>query len=163
MLDFESFCERFKFGDIEDIFIVTYSYLIIGYLILFVTYGQKFILLELHDKILLSIAISYPLTSLTTIFWKLPSKNMENKKTEKEGLFSKNIVVIFVSSVAYSIGFSLFFISNHARGIEYDDVSNSVNAINLIVFIFGSILIYSHVFPYVLFVGKFIKKRLARK
>jgi hypothetical protein len=165
MFDIESFCKRFKFGDIEDIFINIYSFFIIGYLILFSVYEKNFINLQLHTQILLSLAISLPVTSLTNIiglftiateenilkaFRKKYNKNNEEendkiedkiKDEEKEGFFYSTINISFLSSIFYSILFSLFYIVKHLKIIEYNSDFDPVIAVVIVVFTLLSLLL----------------------
>jgi len=161
MFDIDTFCKRFKFGDIEDIFINIYSYFIIGYLILFSVYEKNFINLELHTQILLSLAISLPVTSVTVIvgysiktfvdkekileiYRKKYNINKEgeeiNKIEEKfnekenEGFLYSTIAISFISSIRYSIIFSLFYIVKHLKIIEYDSAFDPVIAVIIVVF-----------------------------
>ena len=162
MLDIESFCDRFKLGDIEDIFIMIYSYFIIGFLILFTTYEQKFLALELHIQILLSIAISLPVTSITAIIGYIPKiiieiveENVEEENVEEDveeenveeenvegdrkGLFYETVGISFVTSIFYSIAFSLFYMIKHLEVIKYDNKFDPVIAVT-IIFLILSIL-----------------------
>ena len=108
MLDIESFCDRFKFGDIEDIFITIYSYFIIGFLILFTIYEQNFLVLDFHVQFLLSIAISLPVTLIPVTIESLTNEidkiHLEvdggiNRQTCKKAIISGAEVLVAGSSV----------------------------------------------------------------
>ena len=161
MLDIESFCDRFKFGDIDEIFITIYSYFIIGFLILFTTYEQKFLSLELHIQILLSIAISLPVTGITAIIGygsefisEIADEFEENDDVEDDdddvedddddveddddvddvkGFFYESSGVSLLSSLFYSIAFSLFYIIKHLEVIEYNNQFDPVIAVSIII------------------------------
>ncbi len=132
MTDIESLCKRFKFGDIEDIFVIIYSYFIIGYLVLFTTYEQNFINLQIYSQIILSVAISFPIMGITAILGLLyksidkseESTNKMNKgRKEKPGFFYETTVISFLASVYYTSIFSLIYILKHSKTIEYNSYS----------------------------------------
>ena len=106
MFDINSFFERLKSGDVDDIFVYIYSYFVVGYIILFTVYEQNFTNLELFTQVVLSIGISFPITTSSIILLN-PSKTSDDKK----GFFHPSMGEMFFTSFSYSTFFSLFYIA----------------------------------------------------
>jgi len=103
---FERLLKGFKSGETEKIFICIYSYFVVGYLILFTTYGQNFIVLQFSTQILLSIGISFPITTFSILL-------MSRNRTDKDktlGLFYQHQVELILTSMMFSTFFSLVYI-----------------------------------------------------
>jgi len=123
--DLESLSVRFISGDIEKIFICIYSYFVVGYLILFTTYGQNFIGLELFTRILLSIGISMPIITISLLLM------FSRKKTDPEkGMFHQYNPELSLASLVLSSFFSLFYVIK-----PYYNFS-PINALFIIIFCF---------------------------
>ena len=121
-----AFLKGFKSGEVERIFGCVYAYFFIGYLILFAIYEQKFINLELSTQIFLSIAISFPITTMSTFY--LTDVNINessnSNNSSNDGFFYKNMAAFYFVSCYYSTIFSLFYLGKNLDLIdsaaEYD-------------------------------------------
>ena len=144
MIDLESFIERFRLGELDHIFVIIYCYFINGYLILFTTYEQNFINLGIHNQILLSIAISYPLMVFVRVFVPLPKAIKKNEGND--GILFSAIPNYFIAAALFSCGFSLFYIIKHLEILSYDSKFNSIIAI--IITSTSLIILSSAIFNY---------------
>ena len=139
MIDVESLCERFKFGDIDSIFISIYSYLLIGFFILFATYEQKFLSLDLHAQIFLMLGISYP---ISCIFAGLLDDFEDGPKEESYGYgyFYRSAKASVMASIWYISFFSLFYIIKHMDVFSYNDNFDQIIALIIILsgFVFAN-------------------------
>jgi hypothetical protein len=135
MLNIAPIFKEFEIGGIERIFVCFYSYFIIGYIILFSIYENSFVNLEFTTQIILAIAISFP---ITTISVSLLHKE-KIKQDSSEGFFYAYTTEFILVSYYYSILFILFYIVKHLEIINYDTKLDPV--IGLIIFLFFYILV----------------------
>lgn len=134
MIDVESLCDRFKFGDIERIFVCFYSYFLIGFFILFSTYEQNFLDLEIHVQIFLMLGISFPISLLFILI----RDDFEDKEGNKYGVFYQSTGASALASIWYIGSFSLFYIIKH---IEITNYNNKFDPIIAIVIILSGFII----------------------
>jgi len=115
IIDLESLLKQFKSGDLDFFVKCIYAYFLVGYLIIFSIYEQDFLNLELSTQIFLSIGICYPIMFFNIIYYEnFLTKYNKTEKTEMEANKFKNIYesapLAAISSILYSIFFSLFYI-----------------------------------------------------
>ena len=133
MIDVKTFVEEFKFGGIERIFICFVSYFIIGYLILFTIYENRFINLDLSTQIFLAISTSFPIATISASL-QSNEEDEELTKEDKRGFFyslSYNFVTL---SLFYTMAFSLFYIVKKSDLIHYDSKIDPLIGLSIIVF-----------------------------
>lgn len=135
MFDIDSLSKRFISGDLDRIFICIYSYFVVGYIILFTVFEQNFIGLELFTQVLLSIGISFPITTYS-IFILNRNKTLD----ETKGLFCQSIGEMGYVSFSYSTFFSIFYIAKHFT--NYD--TNFDPVIALVIIILNFVLFWVH-------------------
>ena len=116
---------------------VFYAYFIIGYIILFIIYENNFINLELSTQIFLSIAISFPITTIS-----ITLLNTDGKRYHATGLFYENTLEFVLVSFYYSTMFILFYIVKHLEIINYNSKWDPVIglAIILICFVLSTLM-----------------------
>ena len=133
MIDVKTFVEEFKFGGIERIFICFVSYFIIGYLILFTIYENRFINLDLSTQIFLAISTSFPIATISASL-QSNEEDEELTKEDKRGFFyslSYNFVTL---SLFYTMAFPLFYIVKKSDLIHYDSKIDPLIGLSIIVF-----------------------------
>lgn len=111
MGDVEPFLKSFKSGELDKVLVFIYSFFIIGYLILFITYEERFLNLEFSTQIILSTGISFPITIFSSIFLAV----IKNRSLNKDigFIFQLEGELRFVSFI-YSALFSIFYLVKHS-------------------------------------------------
>lgn len=134
--DINHIIKEFELGKIERIFICFYSYFIIGYLILFTIYENSFLNLELHSQIFLSIAINFPITTISAVL--LTNKTKDKNTTSGNGYFYEATHEFTIISYFYSIIFVLFYIFKHLdlEIFNYDGKFDPVIGLVLIILVY---------------------------
>ena len=102
-------------------------------LILFAVYEQNFIRLELFTQVLLSIGISFPITSFSTYILTM-NKTLDETKSNLYQIIGE----IATTSFSYSAVFSIFYIAKHL--INYD--TNLYPVIALLVIIILNLVFF---------------------
>lgn len=133
MIDVKTFVEEFKFGGIECIFICFVSYFIIGYLILFTIYENRFINLDLSTQIFLAISTSFPIATISA-FLQSNEEDEESTKEDKRGFFYSFTSNFATLSLFYTMAFSLFYIVKKSDLIHYDSKIDPLIGLSIIVF-----------------------------
>lgn len=158
MSDVKAIMEEFQFGGIERIFICFFSYFIIGYLILFTIYENKFLNLNLHAQVLLAISISFPISTISAIMISDDelteddddelieddddelTEDDDDELTEDDDdeseFFYRMKVEFMLLSLYYSMMFSLFYIIKKLDVIHYDSKFDPVIGLAIILFFY---------------------------
>ena len=122
--------KEFEIGGIERIFICFYSYFVVGYIILFSIYENSFINLELTTQIILAIAISFPITTISVSA--LVAEKI--KPDSATGFFYEYCKHFIIVSYYYSIIFILFYIVKNLEIINYNTKLDPVIGLAMILF-----------------------------
>lgn len=111
--------KEFQMGGIESIFICFFAYFIMGYLILFAIYENGFINLNLHTQIFLSISISFPIATLSSILL-FSVRDKELAEKQNGGFFYRLKIEFLLVSLYYSSTFALFYIVKKSDIFNYN-------------------------------------------
>ncbi|MCZ7356809.1 MAG: hypothetical protein O8C66_03990 [Candidatus Methanoperedens sp.] len=125
----DSLSKSFEKGELDKIFYFLCGYFLVGYIILFVTYEQNFISLDLVTRILLSIGVSIPITTASIVFLE---KRVGNKDYTKGYLHQHAIEISSLSNTVIP-SFMLFYILKK-NTFNYDNSISPFIALGLITF-----------------------------
>ena len=135
--------KEFQIGGIERIFVCFYSYFILGYIILFSIYENSFINLELATQIILAIAISFPITTISVSFLIKEKTHIDAEK----GFFYKQMIEFILVSYYYSILFVLFYVVKHLEIINYNNKLDPVIGLAICLFFFVLVELINMILP----------------
>lgn len=139
MIDVESLCDQFKLGGIDKIIISIYSYFLVGFFILFTTYEQRFLGLELHIQTFLAMGISFPISVLFTGLLENFDATID-EESDGNGFFYQSAGASVIASIWYIGFFSLFYIIKHIEIINYNNEFDQIFA--LIIILSGFVFAY---------------------